>query len=340
MAINTGGRAFINQSNLARAVKAIVAENGSYYLLAYSPDPAVRDGRFHDIDIRVKRDGLRVRGRDGYVAPSATSAAASRDDTLSAAMASAINVSGIELRAVATPLAAGSKGMLTAVTMQVTYPMVPGSTAAIDDELRLRIAGLDPDARVKATAEHAFAFKAQPIDAGHVTFLVNGVIELPSQPLTLRMGLASRALGRTGMVQIPLHVPRPSESKLQMSGIAIGLDGPAAPALGAGLIRPLVPFQPTTAREFGQGDTLRIFARVFWESDETNAELTFGVAGPVAIEPRNVPLSAAADGSRRTGAFSTPLALRGLIPGDYVLRVEARLPNGQTARREVPFSVR
>jgi VWFA-related protein len=53
LAINTGGRAFINSSNLTWAVHEIVAENGSFYELAYAPDPAPRDGRFHRFDVRV-----------------------------------------------------------------------------------------------------------------------------------------------------------------------------------------------------------------------------------------------------------------------------------------------
>lgn len=340
MAINTGGRAFINQSNLARAVNEIVTENGSYYLLAYSPEPLARDGTFHRIEIKVKRDGVRVRGRDGYVAPSATPASSNPAETLTTAMTSAINVSGIGLRAVAMPLAPGEKGMLTAVTMQVTYPMLPGSTAAIDDVLRVSLTALDPEAKIKAAAEHAVSFRAQPIDADHVTFLVNGVIELPSNPLTLRMGLSSRALGRAGMVQLPVHAADRDEPELHVSGIAIGVAGRAEPALGADQIRALVPFQPTTARTFTPADTLRLFARLFWESPDEGVELTVGVTGPVAIAARAIPVAPAADGTRRTAAFETGLPLQTLTAGDYVLYVEARLPNGQHAHRAVPFAVR
>lgn len=340
LAINTGGRAFINQSNLARAVSEIMVENGSYYLLAYSPEPLLRDGTFHGIDIRVKRDGVRVRGRDGYVAPGAAGDGADPASNVDAAMSSAINVSGIGLRAVATPVERSAKGVLTMVTLQVTYPLSPGSTAPIDDLLQMKLTALDPEAKVKASAEHAFAFQARPIEAGEVTFLVNGLIELPSRPLTLRMGLASRALGRAGMVQMPIDAPDTSSSKLQMSGIAIGVDGRPEPALGANLIQPLVPFQPTPARAFAAPDTLRIFARLFWESNDMNAELTFGVTGPVDIEPQRVSLSGSADGRRRAAAFSTSLPLDRLTPGDYVLHVDARLPSGQTASRAVPFRVR
>jgi hypothetical protein len=217
--------------------------------------------------------------------------------------------------------------------------MLPGSTAPIDDVLRLNITALDPDAKVKATAEHAFTFKARPIDADHVTFLVNGIVDLPSQPLTLRMGLASRALGRVGMVQLPVHPPKASDSVLRMSGVAIAVEGRAEPALGGDLIRGLVPFQPTTTRAFVAADTLRIFMRMFWESKDDNVELTFGVTGPKEIAARTLSLAAAADGNRKQAAFETTLPLLDLPPGQYVLHVEARLPNRQRARRGVPFQI-
>jgi VWFA-related protein len=339
IAINTGGRAFINQSNLKRAVGEIVAENGSYYLLAFSPEPLERDGKFHEIDIRVKRSGVRVRGRDGYLSVSDKPAPEEPGEKLRAAIASPINVSGIGLRGVATPISPGAKGTLTAVTLEVTYPMLPGSTAPIDDVLHVNLTGLDPDAKVKATAAHAFAFRAQSIDADYVTFLVNAVIELPPQPLTLRMGLASRALGRVGMVQIPVHARL--DAPLQISGIALGVDGTPAPALGGEVIQRLVPFQPTTRRAFLAEDTLRIYMRMFWTTNDNNVELTFSVTGPKAIAARAVPLAAAAaaDGNRRQATFETTLPLRGLPPGDYVLHVEARLPNRQTARKAVPFQL-
>jgi VWFA-related protein len=74
IALNTGGRSFTNQSSVSRAVQEIVAENGSYYLLRYAPDPLVRDGKFHRIEVTVKRAGVHLRSRPGYFSPRAADA--------------------------------------------------------------------------------------------------------------------------------------------------------------------------------------------------------------------------------------------------------------------------
>jgi VWFA-related protein len=69
LAVNTGGRAFINRSNLPAVVDEMVSENTSFYVLGYDAQPATHDGRFHPIRVEVRRKGLRVRARPGYVAP-------------------------------------------------------------------------------------------------------------------------------------------------------------------------------------------------------------------------------------------------------------------------------
>jgi VWFA-related protein len=227
LAINTGGRAFINSSNLTRAVHEIVAENGSFYELAYAPDPAPRDGRFHRFDVRVKRPGLRVRARQGYVAPGARADAPELAQTVEAAMAAGVNVSGLTLRAVATPLAAAGDRVQTAITVELTYPLDVDGPARIDDTLALSVYALDPDARVRArsTRELRFAGTAPPRPS--VPLLLDDVVELPTEALTIRVGVASRALGRAGTVQLPLEVFDPAGDPLALRGIAVGVAGPS-----------------------------------------------------------------------------------------------------------------
>jgi hypothetical protein len=48
----------------------MMADSSAYYLLGYSSSQSPTDGEFHEIDVRVNRDGLRVRSRPGYWAMS------------------------------------------------------------------------------------------------------------------------------------------------------------------------------------------------------------------------------------------------------------------------------
>ncbi|MEZ5319128.1 MAG: VWA domain-containing protein [Vicinamibacterales bacterium] len=342
-AINTGGRAFTNQSDLTQAVRAIVADNGSYYLLGYYPSPFEADGKYHTFDVTVKRPGLRVRPRAGYVASSASPAEAEMRPMLEATMRTGVNVSGVALRATALPLLPGASGMQTLVTVEVTYPLPPDGSGAIDDSLEMSVLALDPDANVKAQAGRAFGFSRAGRATGAVTLLVDQVIELPPEPLTLRVGVTSRVLGRAGSVQLPVDVPKPSDGKLQVSGLAIGVVGDRTLAVNGAVAGPLLPFQPLTAREFAASDTLRVFGRVWWKSRGAPVvtmaiRLLSGGAPPAAVQPALTTADGVGGGKLMTLDQAVPLS--GLAPGDYVLEVSARLGKDRPITRAVPFRVR
>jgi len=68
LAIDTGGMMIRNENNIGRALIRIADDAGRYYVLAYRPANPNFDGKFRAIQVRVKRDGLRVRARRGYLA--------------------------------------------------------------------------------------------------------------------------------------------------------------------------------------------------------------------------------------------------------------------------------
>jgi VWFA-related protein len=75
LAINTDGRAITNRNDLAAGLKQVVRDTSSYYLVGYNSSLMAPDGKFHKIDVRLKRPGLQVRSRKGYWAPTAEEAA-------------------------------------------------------------------------------------------------------------------------------------------------------------------------------------------------------------------------------------------------------------------------
>jgi VWFA-related protein len=67
----TGGRAIFNTNDHAQHLEGIFSDASAYYLIAYTPTRELADGKFHEIDVEVKRRGLRVTARRGYWAPKA-----------------------------------------------------------------------------------------------------------------------------------------------------------------------------------------------------------------------------------------------------------------------------
>jgi VWFA-related protein len=65
LAEGTGGRATIATANFADALRRVAQDLTTYYSLGYAPAHA-DDGRYHQIEVRVKGPGLAVRHREGY----------------------------------------------------------------------------------------------------------------------------------------------------------------------------------------------------------------------------------------------------------------------------------
>jgi len=66
LAENTDGLAVVNTNDIDGALRRIVADLSSYYLLGYYSTNTKLDGRFRNITVRVRRPGVQVRSRRGY----------------------------------------------------------------------------------------------------------------------------------------------------------------------------------------------------------------------------------------------------------------------------------
>ncbi len=340
LAENTGGRAFVGRPDNVAAVRELIDDNSSYYLLGYDPQPFERDGKFHDVDVRTTRPGLRVRARAGYTAPAAEAGAArSAARTLDDALGAGQPATGLTLRASAAPLAAAVHGMTTAVMVSVRMPVAPELTT-LEDDIQFGIVAVDHDGKIKASTRKSFHFSGALRGSTDIAFQLDDTIDLPSQPLILRIAVVSQASGAAGSVHLPVEPINPSKDGLQVAALVVGLDGPQREqAMPPNALDALVPFRPTTRRTFAATDTLRLFGRTFWRSDSAGPAITFTIGGS-SLPPHVVRLDATpGNGDRRQGTFEVRQPLAGLAPGSYTLKIELRLWE-QAAVREVAFEVR
>ncbi len=66
----TGGRAWINGNDLGQALRNALQDSAAAYTLGFQPGAASLDGKYHElrVEIRLKRPGLELRYRRGYLA--------------------------------------------------------------------------------------------------------------------------------------------------------------------------------------------------------------------------------------------------------------------------------
>jgi VWFA-related protein len=71
LAEETGGLAIRNENDFDEALREMLEDSRSYYVLGYRPSNATADGKYRSIAVKVKRPGMDVRARKGYVASAA-----------------------------------------------------------------------------------------------------------------------------------------------------------------------------------------------------------------------------------------------------------------------------
>lgn len=130
LALTTDGLAILGSNDLEGGLRRVTADLSSYYLLAYYSTGKF-DGKFHSISVRVKRQGVQVRARRGYLAPTLEEVKASTPTltTTPAASATPASTDAREIDAALTKL--GGLGRELPLRMQATVGWAAGDRASI-----------------------------------------------------------------------------------------------------------------------------------------------------------------------------------------------------------------
>ena len=122
----TGGFALVNSNSFTEAFERIVRENSTYYMLAFNSTYEKEDGRYVRLQVKVKRPGLTVHAREGYVAPTRRLRQAQEKartgvptSAVSMALASPLATSGIPIRVFATPFKGRGRNAAVALALEL-----------------------------------------------------------------------------------------------------------------------------------------------------------------------------------------------------------------------------
>jgi hypothetical protein len=347
LADETGGFAAVNRNDLSEAFTRIVRENSTYYVLGYYPSNERRDGRFRKLEVRVKRPGLQVRSRRGYVAPRGRAPAAkpavvaSEGGAASAAATGALNspipITGIPL----TMFAAAYRGappnasVALALEMGVGGLMFDERNGTFNNRIEVVFSSVDEAGTIRAGNRHVMTLELKPETyaiAKQRGIRVVSEMLLPPGRYQLRAAAADQSGSRAGSVLYDLEVPDFRKPGVWMSGVALT----AASGNGTPTVRPkdplkdVLPGPPLTAREFQRGDVLGLFAEFYENAAGVPAHgLEFTTTmraedGRVMFENREERSSTDLRGGSGGYGYSLQIPLRDIAAGTYVIRVEGR----------------
>jgi VWFA-related protein len=266
----TGGFAVTNSNSFANAFERIVRENSAYYILGYYSTNEKRDGKYRSLDVRVKRPGLIVRARNGYLAPTGRTPAAARtvNPSLAEALSSALPASGIPMRLFAAPYKGDADNAAVTIALEIDAAglALEEKNGVHAGQLEVAWAATNAVGKVFPGDRHSFALALQPDSYGRVMrngFRVLLEPRLPPGPYQLRVA-ASNSGGRAGSVVYDLEVPDFSKSALTMGGVSIAsAEQATVTARSKDRLSALLPGPATARREFAATDTLAIYTEVY-----------------------------------------------------------------------------
>jgi VWFA-related protein len=225
LATATGGFALQDSNSFMQTFERVQRESSAYYMLGFNSAYTKRDGRMVHVDVKVKRPGLHVRAREGYVAPlGKAKPVAPNESPALEAMASPVTISGVSMKVNATPYRSRMKGAAVSLVIE----MDPDTLSLKDQNgtrtgtVEVTYTATDTAKRAYPGGRHTFPVSLTPEayeNARRYGLRVVSTLSLPKEAIELRVAAASGA--RTGNVVHHFIVPDFSDGRLTMRGVSV-----------------------------------------------------------------------------------------------------------------------
>ena len=337
LAAETGGLFLRNNNDLTGGVQRALDDQQGYYLIGYTPARetfASPRPRFHKISVRVKRAGLRVRSRRGFLgisdraAPPATPA-----NRMIGAVMSPFAAGDIRLRLSSYFGQVEKIGAVVLSVMHIdardltfTRQQGDGSHTAEVETLAVTFdehgAVADQNSR-RFTVTLTDEALARAMKAG---FVYRMRVPLKrAGPYQLRIALRDVAGDRIGSASQFLEIPDVRKGRLTLSGLVIDGSKSGTPSNADNVVDDADPRATVALRMFPQGSDAAYFCEIYNAKPgrdgrlQLESETRLYRDGVEVFKGTPRPVTRAADGRVMTGGLLTfPAAM---AAGEYILEV-------------------
>ena len=372
----TGGFASLNTNNLAPSFERIVDANSRYYVLGYHPPDHPRNGRFHKIEVRVKRPGLRVEARRGYASPRGrTPEERKRDEAarlardarrpdgrrtstpLLGVMTSPMQQSGLSFSVHAAPFKNTANEASVALAIEVEGSKLPfgapNEKGQVSNKIELSFFGLNEQGKALAAGWTELDLTLRPETRERVTahgVRVNPRMALPPGRYQVRVGARETVKGEMGSVFYDLDVPDFRKEKVMLGGLLLTTPSvQQTPSIQPdAAVSKLLPAPATSKREFPRSDVLALYTEVY-DNDtsreprriDVTVQLTSERGTSVLVSRDELANGTSGDKPWEIFGFAKQIPLKAIEPGRYLLRVEAAMrgQDGAPATQETLITV-
>jgi VWFA-related protein len=210
LASETGGRAFYDANGVDVPLREVVEEGRVTYLLGYYPGDGAWDGKYHHVEVRLRRPGLSVLCRKGYFAADEPLPKDS-DTALRTAAKGMLEWSGIgvTLNVSSNPLEWFDQVMVVKLdTQEIHFENKDGRWRA---QLDVVFAQIAKDGRILESVKDHLELALLPqtySDAATQGWLYPKTVDVNPKAEKLRVVVRDLATGAVGSVSIPIYHPK------------------------------------------------------------------------------------------------------------------------------------
>jgi len=322
MADLSRGKVFRMVGSGEKVFERVARELSGYYMLGFAPEPENRDGKVHDVSVKVARKGVEVRSRRVVRIPEPGTARPDDEARLVRIVSSPVLATELPLSAATYITRDQESGQLRLLVSAVAGDeSLPTSPAAVGFVL------FDGEGNA-GTKMFRKAADATPEAIGPDRFLAG--VDIQPGKYTLRLAAFDRQ-DRRGSVEHAVTAALISAGGLELSDLMLG----EPPRAGA-------PFRPRARLEVGEGGLLYGSVEMFGEGPLLGAasvsfELTAARGGSILLRGQPVPGGTRGESWRRiVGAFRTVA----LPPGSYQVRAVVKKDGEILGAAKAPFRMR
>jgi len=269
LAADTGGRAFTDSNDFGEAFARVQRDMSAYYLLGYSSTNTMRDGRFRRIQVRVKRDGMKVEARAGYYTDRdfTHTSRTDRESQLDEQMFSAVSATDLPV------LVTGGWFRLAPdkyyVPVAVTVPGAAVPVANDKDLVTLDVLGMVRDERNFPVGRFRETLKLPPGTektlAGKQVLYQSGVT-LPPGRFSVKVVFLENTTGQMGSFEAAIVVPELKQAPMKVSSVVLSTQLQTVAVKGKTdnpLIRDGVQLLPNLTHVVGKDQKLFFYYEVY-----------------------------------------------------------------------------
>jgi VWFA-related protein len=227
LAEDTGGRAFFDENSFQAVFDRVVADTSAYYILGYSSDNRVKDGRFRRIRIQVRRSDVKLEYRAGYYAPRdfAHSGREDREQQLIEQLVSDLSVTDLPVYAASAYFRVKPDRYFVPVWVVVPGSRIPFARSRDKEKATLDVLAVLRDERQRPVGQvrdtvNLSVGTAEGVQQKSVQYQTE--FELPPGVYRLKVVVRENQGGTLGSFETSVIVPNLARDAVKVSSVVIG----------------------------------------------------------------------------------------------------------------------